>query len=36
MKRYQIERICYPAELSGEIGSLLTEFSRASSGRAVS
>jgi len=33
MKRYQIERICYPAELSVEIGSLLTEFSRTGSGK---
>jgi HD superfamily phosphohydrolase len=35
MKGYKIERICYPAELSGEIGSLLTELSRAESGRGI-
>jgi len=27
MRAYQIERICYPAELSGEIAGLLAEFS---------
>src|SRR5262249_16208171 len=35
MKGYQIERICYPAELSGEIGSLLTEFFRADTSRSI-
>jgi HD superfamily phosphohydrolase len=32
MKGYKIERICYPAELIGDIGNLLTEFSRKDAG----
>jgi len=35
MRAYQIERICYPAELSGEIAGLLADFSRMDHAKAT-